>query len=95
MPLDDEASWFSDKMEFDDQVMVLGPRGPQRELALNKQRQTELARQSGFSVPCTFYVGRVGDLQAQPPRIPIGVQARTRCHRNRATALQRPQLDLL
>src|SRR5437867_7618018 len=48
MPLDDEAIWLCEKAEWGEQV-VIGPRADQAELALNKQKQVELARASGFS----------------------------------------------
>src|SRR5690349_12366637 len=53
MPLDDEAIWLSEEAELGERVVLIGPRADQVELALNKRKQIELARVSGFSMPWT------------------------------------------
>ncbi len=71
MPLDDEAIWLCEKAGFEDRVVLIGPGGDQAELALNKQKQVELAQASGFSVPRTRCVERPEEVRAQLPEFPV------------------------
>jgi hypothetical protein len=56
MPLDDRAVWLVDSA-LAETVSVAGARGDQADLALNKIRQIEIARSSGFAVPETVILG--------------------------------------
>ncbi len=62
MPLDDEAVWLCGRTNFSDGVMVAGPRGEGVDIALNKRKQLELARASGFNVPPARYVERADEV---------------------------------
>ncbi len=71
MPLDDEAVWLCGRTEFTGPVTVAGPRGDGVTIALDKWRQLELARASGFNVPPARYVERLEDVPAAGVNFPV------------------------
>jgi predicted ATP-grasp superfamily ATP-dependent carboligase len=56
MPLDDEAVWLCDRTYFNDLIVLAGPQGDAVEIALNKQKQINLAHAAHFNVPWTQLV---------------------------------------
>jgi hypothetical protein len=56
MPLDDEALWLCGRTDFNGRVVLIGPKDDAVEVALNKQRQIEIAQAAGFNVPWTCFV---------------------------------------
>ena len=71
MPLDDAALWLCGRTEFNGGVTIAGPRGGRVEVALNKQKQFELAQSSGFSVPSAEYVEKPGDVRIEDIKFPV------------------------
>jgi hypothetical protein len=71
MPLDDEGVWIFDKADLPKSVVLIGPRGDQAELALNKRKQMELAQVSGFSVPWTRHVEQEEEVMGLRPDFPV------------------------
>jgi predicted ATP-grasp superfamily ATP-dependent carboligase len=70
VPLDDEAVWLCGRTNFGGHVDVAGPRGDGVDIALNKRKQLELARASGFNVPPARYVERVDEVNIAEVRFP-------------------------
>lgn len=50
--LDDAALWIRTRLKVDSKLTIIGP--SDAEIALDKNRQIEAARQAGFKVPATF-----------------------------------------
>jgi predicted ATP-grasp superfamily ATP-dependent carboligase len=71
MPLDDEAVWLCGRADFGSEIIVIGPRGEAVEIALNKQKQIEIAQTAGFCVPPTSYVEHVEDVRPREVNFPI------------------------
>ena len=71
MPLDDEAVWLCGKADLGYNTVLAGPRGQGVELALDKQKQIELARKAGFAVPATRLIQRREDAFLEPIRYPV------------------------
>jgi hypothetical protein len=63
MPLDDVSLLLCDRVLAGSDVVVVGPRGPLAQLALDKRRQMEAATAAGLHVPEWCEV----DLEAGPP----------------------------
>jgi hypothetical protein len=61
-PLDDTAVWLCRRMQPDQGWRSAGPQGSCADLALNKQLQTELAREAGFNVPKSLVVRTADDV---------------------------------
>lgn len=53
MPLDDASVWLCDRVCGEVGLPIIGPTGPQANLALDKSLQLREARRAGFSVPET------------------------------------------
>jgi predicted ATP-grasp superfamily ATP-dependent carboligase len=70
VPLDDEAVWLCGRTNFGGQVVVAGPRGDGVDIALDKRKQLELARTSGFNVPPARYMERVEEVNVAEVRYP-------------------------
>jgi predicted ATP-grasp superfamily ATP-dependent carboligase len=70
-PLDDESVWLCGRTDLSNQIVVAGPRGDGVEIALNKRKQLELARASGFNVPPARYVERAGEVNVAEVRYPV------------------------
>jgi predicted ATP-grasp superfamily ATP-dependent carboligase len=71
MPLDDASVWLCGRSKFSEAVRVAGPRGDGVEIALNKQKQFELAQASGFNVPTAKYVARREDVRLDEVKFPV------------------------
>jgi predicted ATP-grasp superfamily ATP-dependent carboligase len=71
MPLDDASVWLCGRAKFSDAVTVAGPRGDGVEIALNKQKQFELAKTSGFNLPSARYVARREDVRLEEVKFPV------------------------
>lgn len=65
MPLDDAAVWMSREACEGAALVLVGPSGPQAEVALKKQLQCVAATEAGFAVPDTQFF----EAPAQPTRI--------------------------
>ena len=63
-PLDDTAVWLCSRAQLGPEWLMAGPQGANAELALNKQLQTQFAREAGFNVPSTALVRTAADLFA-------------------------------
>jgi hypothetical protein len=63
-PLDDTAVWLFNELELGRDWLLVGPQGDTAKIALNKQLQTEIARESGFNVPQTAVVNNTADALA-------------------------------
>jgi hypothetical protein len=68
MPLDDEGIWLGDKLEG---TQIIGPERECAELALRKEKQIELAKLCGFSVPSTKYVESVDEVLRNDFEYPV------------------------
>jgi hypothetical protein len=63
-PLDDTALCLFNELELGRDWLLVGPQGDTAKIALNKQLQTEIARESGFNVPQTAVVNSTADALA-------------------------------
>ena len=61
MPLDDEALWLCGRTDFGNHIILAGPQGEAVEIALNKQKQIQLAQAAGFNVPWTRLIEKPED----------------------------------
>ena len=61
LPLDDTAVWLCSTFHSEKAWRSAGPQGSCVTLALNKQLQTEMAREAGFNVPKTRLVRNADD----------------------------------
>jgi len=71
MPLDDEAVWLCGRIDFNERIVIAGPRGNAVDIALNKRKQVELAQAAGFNVPRTRFVDRPEEALAGPIDFPV------------------------
>lgn len=63
-PLDDTAVWLCSILRLERPWILAGPHGPAAELALDKDVQTRMASDAGFSVPQTFLVRTANELRS-------------------------------
>jgi hypothetical protein len=61
-PLDDKALWLTSRIKLDSGWLLAGPHGGNAELALNKCRQVQVARDAGFNVPETLFARRAEEI---------------------------------
>jgi predicted ATP-grasp superfamily ATP-dependent carboligase len=71
MPLDDQAVCLCGRAMLPDHVVVIGPRGEEVEIALNKHKQLECARAAGFSVPQSRYLERPEEVLRYKVSFPV------------------------
>lgn len=62
LPLDDKAVHLCSSARIERCWLVMGPQGASADLALNKQLQTEAARNAGFNVPKTQFARTANDI---------------------------------
>jgi hypothetical protein len=70
LPLDDTALWLCAQVDARGWVLA-GAHGTTAALALDKRRQTELARQTGFNVPATTFALAPTDLAPGRTTLPV------------------------
>jgi predicted ATP-grasp superfamily ATP-dependent carboligase len=63
-PLDDSAVWLCDRAAADSLWTLAGPAGSQAELALDKARQVQLARECGMNLPATRVAQCAADVES-------------------------------
>ncbi len=71
MALDDEAVWLLSHDDYSGLATLIGPTGDAALIALEKKKQLELARASGFSVPAARYIERPGDIGHEYIKYPV------------------------
>lgn len=74
MPLDDATVWLSERLDLPPSVALVGPAGPQAELALDKRLQTGAALQADLPVPETRICATVDDAMHPRPAFPVMVK---------------------
>jgi predicted ATP-grasp superfamily ATP-dependent carboligase len=84
MPLDDEAVWLCGRTDFNNRMVLSGPQGEAVEIALNKQKQIELAQAAGFNVPWTRFIERPEEALAGPIDFPVVFKSAMAVVRNSA-----------
>jgi predicted ATP-grasp superfamily ATP-dependent carboligase len=73
-PLDDSAVWLSSRVPQSPDLVLAGPSGRAAEMALDKVKQLDAARQAGFNVPVTRVCATVDDLRATDQALPFIVK---------------------
>jgi hypothetical protein len=71
MPLDDQALWLCGRTDVRREALLVGPEGAALDLALDKEKQVQLANSSGFSVPAYTLVDRPEDILEQNVDFPV------------------------
>jgi predicted ATP-grasp superfamily ATP-dependent carboligase len=70
-PIDDTSVWLCSLIGSAPGWVFAGPRGAHAEVALNKQKQIEIARGAGFNVPETSIVSTKRELSSCTSRFPV------------------------
>jgi biotin carboxylase len=71
LPLDDQALWLCGRTGVRHEALLVGPEGEALELALDKEKQVQLARSAGFSVPPYRFVDRPEEILAEKVNFPV------------------------
>ncbi len=71
LPLDDSSLWLCSRLRQDSRLILAGASGDCAELALDKQKQTELAAAAGFAVPRTAFAANESGLSACATEYPL------------------------
>lgn len=71
MPLDDQALWLCGRTEVRREALLVGPEGEALDLALDKEKQVQLAQSAGFCVPAYSVVDRPEDILDQKINFPV------------------------
>jgi len=71
MPLDDQALWVCGHTDVRREALLVGPQGEALDLALDKEKQVQLAQLAGFSVPAYRFVDRPEDILEKKINFPV------------------------
>jgi hypothetical protein len=71
MPLDDQALWLCGRTDVRREAVLVGPEDEMLDLALDKEKQVQLAQSAGFSVPAYSFVDRPEEILEQKINFPI------------------------
>jgi len=70
-PLDDASLYLSTQLHLPTPWRLVGPSGEPAIVALDKTRQTRMAREAGFNVPQTSVAVRTSDVTARKAELPL------------------------
>ncbi len=71
MPLDDLALWVCGRTDVCNEALLVGPEGEALDLALDKQKQVQIAQSAGFSVPTYRFIDRSEDISEEEVIFPV------------------------